>query len=360
MTEPTGKRRRILIIGGGVAGGAAAIGLARGGESVTLVERRRFPRTKVCGGCIGPPGLAELERLGVGEAVRDVAARVDRWRGYAGGRVAELPLPPGVAVCRSRLDPILVDRARHLGCNVRLPATAKLVDPGGDTRPAAVAIDGSVERFDLVLAASGLAGLNLESFAPVTQSPGPIGVAAMVASPTEPGIIHMVMHRDGYVGAVELSPGRVDVAAAVMPRPGVTPWQTVQTILRGEGLECLADAPADGVATTPRLRRRRDSVVGRVWMVGDAHRYVEPMTGQGMTWALISARSACESLIGRDLDDATAIYRHASGRQNDRGQRRCGWITRAVRHPAVHRPAIAMLQHAPWLASPLIRSVNAR
>ena len=39
----------VLILGGGVAGCAAAIALARKGQSVTLIEREPTPRHKVCG-----------------------------------------------------------------------------------------------------------------------------------------------------------------------------------------------------------------------------------------------------------------------------------------------------------------------
>jgi flavin-dependent dehydrogenase len=38
-----------LIVGGGLAGGAAATLLARGGERVTLFEREAGPHDKVCG-----------------------------------------------------------------------------------------------------------------------------------------------------------------------------------------------------------------------------------------------------------------------------------------------------------------------
>ena len=39
----------VIVVGAGPAGSATALRLARAGASVTLVERARFPRRKVCG-----------------------------------------------------------------------------------------------------------------------------------------------------------------------------------------------------------------------------------------------------------------------------------------------------------------------
>ncbi|MEO8411175.1 MAG: FAD-dependent oxidoreductase, partial [Propionivibrio sp.] len=41
----------VAIIGAGPAGAAAAILLARAGWTVALIEKRAFPRRKVCGEC---------------------------------------------------------------------------------------------------------------------------------------------------------------------------------------------------------------------------------------------------------------------------------------------------------------------
>ncbi|MBC5803094.1 MAG: FAD-dependent oxidoreductase, partial [Candidatus Eremiobacteraeota bacterium] len=39
----------VVIVGAGPAGSACALWLARAGVAVTVVERQRFPRRKVCG-----------------------------------------------------------------------------------------------------------------------------------------------------------------------------------------------------------------------------------------------------------------------------------------------------------------------
>ncbi|MBI3779520.1 MAG: FAD-dependent oxidoreductase, partial [candidate division NC10 bacterium] len=41
-----------IVVGGGPAGATAAYELARAGARVLLLERRRLPRYKACGGCL--------------------------------------------------------------------------------------------------------------------------------------------------------------------------------------------------------------------------------------------------------------------------------------------------------------------
>ena len=56
-----------LIIGGGPAGSAAAILLAKAGWRVTIVERKEFPRRKVCGEYLSATNWPLLESLGIAE-----------------------------------------------------------------------------------------------------------------------------------------------------------------------------------------------------------------------------------------------------------------------------------------------------
>ena len=48
------ERGKITIVGAGPAGAGAAIRLAQNGFGVTLVEREKFPRQKLCGEFISP------------------------------------------------------------------------------------------------------------------------------------------------------------------------------------------------------------------------------------------------------------------------------------------------------------------
>jgi menaquinone-9 beta-reductase len=71
--EPDGRDRSsataidadVVVVGAGPAGSATATHLARHGLRVSLLEKSKFPREKVCGDGLTPRGTRQLIRLGI-------------------------------------------------------------------------------------------------------------------------------------------------------------------------------------------------------------------------------------------------------------------------------------------------------
>jgi geranylgeranyl reductase family protein len=66
------KRYDVIVVGGGPAGCSAASFLARDGYEVLLVDKAEFPRDKVCGDAISPLTLSVLERIGLRERIQNM------------------------------------------------------------------------------------------------------------------------------------------------------------------------------------------------------------------------------------------------------------------------------------------------
>ncbi len=86
---------KILIAGGGIGGLAAALSCADRGHHVIVLERQDTFTELGAGIQLAPNAFHALDRLGVGDAVRDVAVYIDELRfmdGTTGERVASMPL----------------------------------------------------------------------------------------------------------------------------------------------------------------------------------------------------------------------------------------------------------------------------
>ncbi len=113
---------------------------------------------------------------------------------------------------------------------------------------------------------------------------------------------------------------------------------------------------------TSLLRRRTWPLSGhRLFVLGDAAGYVEPFTGEGITWAL-SAATEVAPLVRRSLHvwkpavvkEWAALLRHRVWR----GQRVCKALAWSVRSPWIVGGALAALEKFPWLALPVLRQFN--
>lgn len=351
-------RWQCAIIGAGPAGAAAAIRLARRGLAVILLDAASMPRPKVCGCCLSPTAMEELRRL---EATNDGSTRIAAHAlplqavMLAGSRSrARIAMKGGGTLSRERLDAALVREAVVAGA-AWLPETHITAVEDGAT---GIVIHGRHDggriavRADLAVIASGLG--NAVRIAGqrghVAAGSSRLGIGAVLppgAFDLPTGDLLMAVARGGYCGLVRLEDGRIDLAAAIdrdLLSSAASPAGAVVAILTESlGPEAAAAvAPWLAEATirgTPPLTHAAGPVAGtwgRMLRIGDAAGYVEPFTGEGMGWALASARLLDEAIhlpgFGTPAAAATryaTAYRHRFATHHAR----CRSVARAVRRP---------------------------
>lgn len=372
----------VVIIGAGPAGSVAALLLARGGAQVLLLDRRSFPRFKVCGCCIHPAGLELLGALGLGHALR-AAGELQTFCWGAAGRQARIRLPGGVALSRERLDGLLISAAIAAGAEFLPEATAR-VRPLADDRQRRVALHAGTAGFAgelrarLVFAADGLNGGALDELPEMqaaVRADTFIGMATRLED--APGFaartIHMACAAGGYAGVVQLENGRWDVAAAVDPRTcraAGGPGPFIESVLGEAGFPRLAGLRAARWHGTPALSRRRPPAAARLLCVGDCAGYIEPFTGDGITWALLGARAAAQAALrGLQAESAgaaaalqEAIPREWRARhQRLVASRRLGTrlLTAALRWRPLAEAAVALAGRFPSPAAGALRFATA-
>ena len=376
MTQALRSDYDAVVIGAGPAGGVAALGLARAGRRVLLVDKQRFPRPKVCGCCLNASALATLRRVGVGprlDALRPHA--IDRLVMRAGARAASLRLPGGLSLSRPALDGMLVDAAVDAGATFCDGVSARVAPPAGNAGGHHVALNTDIVRARCVVVADGLAGTALRDWPSMASAARPdarVGLGVhlpaghALTAQLQANAITMLCGRRGYLGMVRLEHGGIDLAAAadrdaLKDHGGAAPL--AQAIAADAGVS-FDDAEAWPWRLTPPLTRSRSRLAGPgLFVVGDAAGYVEPFTGEGMAWALAGGAavvSHADAAVDAWNPSGGPAWSRAHRRTVARRQRGCRAVAALLRRPRLTRAAVGALAFAPVLAAPLVPGAHRR
>jgi hypothetical protein len=223
------QRYEAIVVGGGVAGGTAAILLAEAGWSVALVEKKTFPRRKVCGECIAAPNLALLDALGVGAEFAEIAGpSLTRVGLYVGEETLSADLPrldgrgPGWAraLGRERLDSLLLERAARLGVAIRQPSTVKEIERSGSRYVCRLALDRNetelLEAPVLIAAHGSWEPQPWSERAKLARAGDLVAFKANFSGARlEPGLLPVLAFRGGYGGMVIAEGGMLTLACCI-------------------------------------------------------------------------------------------------------------------------------------------------
>ncbi len=375
----------VVVIGAGPAGALAAILLARNGLSTLLIERKSFPRYKICGACLNPQSLAILRNVQL-EHTAASAVALSGFHLQSRGKTLHLDLPGSVSISRERFDAELVGAAIGAGVSFLCECSAKVLPSTSDDslkllpapcREIEIKRDDSapqVVRAAAVVAADGLSHscvAGLDGFLPTVEAASRIGAGAVASeAPSfyQPGRIYMSVGHGGYVGLVRLEDHRLNIAAALDAkhvRDCGSLAEAARRIVASAGFpefEALSRDFASNWHGTPALTRSTYPLAApRLFVIGDAAGYVEPFTGEGIAWALASAQSVaplvqCASQRWDSLLEHTwqSDWMQAVGRH----QLWCRRLARLLRHPAAVTTVTRIVSACPWLAGPVMRTLN--
>ena len=366
----------VIVIGAGVAGGLAAFDCARRGLRVLLVEKRSFPRWKVCGCCFNANALAALTATGLPNFFDDQGAvPLDQLRLGWGGKALKLDLPGGWALSRERFDQALVDAAEAAGATVRFQTGAVLdeITPDGRMVRLRPPGDAPIERIRarVVLVAAGLQHQVMSPTHAASSRSTPesrLGAGCLINDDDgsyEPGAIHMAIGQRGYVGLVRREDGALNLAAAfdravVKSSGGVA--RAAEDVLYQAGFALPRSLESSRWQLTPALTRRAGLFAGdRFLLLGDATGYVEPFTGEGMAWALAAGAAVAPFVEEAQGEWSADLERRWQKRLVDltiSRQRVCSVLSTLLRQPLTTNALFNLGCQWPAIPQRIIRSLN--
>jgi menaquinone-9 beta-reductase len=302
----------VVVVGAGPAGAATAIGALRAEPSlrVALLDRADFPRDKSCGDGVAPHVIDLLEAAGV-KAVVDDRVPVHRLSVSRGqGGVDRVMRRPAWVVPRTLFDHRLVEAAQAAGAEL---LRHRVRDVQGCT------LDGRYTG-EVVVGADGAHSVIRRSLG---TRPGPMAVALRGYAPTSPGrlgaqvIVFGRGRQPSYGWSFDRGDGLANVGYGELLTDGPRPTRAHLLQQLDELLPGATDGATQWVGhQLPLSTARTPTQRGPVLLAGDAAGLVNPMTGEGIYYAvatgLAAGGAAAEALRAGAPDGAGARYARAT------------------------------------------------
>lgn len=313
-TEMTTHLYDVAVIGAGPAGSAAAHYLAKAGLAVLLLDKSTFPRDKTCGDGLAPRSLAVLQDMGILATIEQSAHRINALEFFSrSGKKLVMPartrffLPDHLLVIpRFKLDATIFQSALELGASFEGQAHVTGLEEKEDRVHVLAERNGRPVSFEarVVIVATGANVGLLQQVGLLRRMPEPMRAARVyfegVRGLADRIQIHHIQDLAGYGWVFPISADAANV--------GVGLWQagprkrpkslrrSLDDLLASQSMRLmLGNATQIGPVKSYPLRSdfaTAPTVCGRILAVGEAAGLVNPLTGEGIDFALESGRLA--------------------------------------------------------------------
>lgn len=301
--------RDVIIVGAGPAGTTAAYRIAAAGHSVLLLDKKAFPREKVCGDGLIPDALRALRSLGLYDRVRETGHLV---------RQLTIMSPSGIRInipseCvtlrREILDALLLERAADAGADFRVGNVIDVIQTDGETVSVSVEALNSRLRARIVLLATGADVRLLGRLGMLRRSsPSAVALRCYVRSPVESNELLVSFDRSiapGYAWIFPMGGQEYNVGCGVFYQGRGSQRTNLRTAFDRFSMTPVARRLLrEGQVMTPlrgaRLRAGLSGAAlgahGRIIPIGETIGTTYPYTGEGIGKAMETAAIAARQI----------------------------------------------------------------
>lgn len=350
----------VIVVGAGPGGSTAAMSLARKGYDVLLLDRQSFPRDKICGDAIPASALDILYALGMEEKIRAADFYyIDKMRlvspkGYSMDAPfgEEEHLSPSAIVPREKFDVLLQQHAIESGAQFLEAQVKEPIVEDGKVTGVTARVNGAVKTFHskMVIGADGVTSAiarHIRSDEHVDHHRAVALRAYIEDIEVLPHQVEFYLYNEilpGYAWIFPLGEGQANIGLGMR----LDTFREKSYNLKGM-LQDFMEMPdikkrlknggkLSGVATwqlnfgsQKDIQRVDDGAI----LIGDAAGFINPLTGGGISNAVISARLAVEvvhqAFLKEDFSVATLkVYEEYCKQELWRALRRSYYLQRVM------------------------------
>ena len=311
----------VVIVGAGPSGAITAYWCAKYGLSTLVIEKCRLPRYKPCGGAVSSRAMKELD-FKIDEVVKQTYYEGKIFRPKGDFLTLKSNTPLAVGVLRSEFDDLLIQKAKSQGAHIKEGIKVEKVTR--DNAEVTISCEGGFKATaDFIVAADGVNSI-------VAKQTG-------LRSRLPPNEVALACVFEKKLGKQAIADLGMDSLEFYM---GLTPAGYGWIFPKGDYLSVGAGSLLNEIGQVKMMfpnfinkvnkigniklqnpdwhlvpigGKNRSISEGRTILVGDAAGFVDPLIGEGITYAILSGKNAAISIKTaietREPEKASQIYK---------------------------------------------------
>ncbi|WP_192347670.1 NAD(P)/FAD-dependent oxidoreductase [Algoriphagus sp. Y33] len=366
-------KHKIVVIGGGLAGLIAAYLLAKNGQEVLLVEKKRYPFHRVCGEYLSNEVLDFLTRENLMPMHYNFPQVSKFLFSDTSGKRVSIPLDlGGFGISRYVLDEHLYQKTVEKGSGVKTGAQVEsAVFDDRENQFLLELADGGLLTADYVIGAFGKRSkLDKTMERGFIQKRSPyIGVKYHIKTDIDQKSVALHNFEGGYCGLNGIEDGKANLCYLGnrdhLRKYGSIAAMEKEILWKNPNLRSVF-TESEFLFEKPEVINeinfeRKNPVENHILMAGDSAGLITPLCGNGMAMAIQSGKLAAEAIIaGRSRREIEVRYENS---WKSHFERRL-WLGRKVQRLFGAKQASVftgkLIQHMPFVATQIIKNTHGK
>src|SRR5215475_6277871 len=285
---------KVAVVGGGPSGAMCGEQLARAGHEVVIFDEH-LAWEKPCGGGLTHKAILKYPFLLENSYPKKLIHSVELIASNDQRATLEMPNPI-VIYSRKVLNGLLLERAQNAGCTVRQSHVVSVETSGEKPR---LCVESEWISADFLVLAAGARNHLLPETRPLQRDELEMTQGYFIPMMADAITVKFLPHFDGYIWSFprcdHLSVG---ICGSMASHTSGELREHLQTFVLKQNIPIEGGQFYSHVLPSPQERTlSQRTVVGKNWaLVGDAAAWVDPLTGEGLFYAMKSGE-----LLGKSL-----------------------------------------------------------